>query len=141
MNWAKIRNMIGLRFSAWTNSCDQGMAAEIGEDRGEGARADEQEADHGRGAAGQIDRLAQPVPGQRAVGGGQHDRAERADRRRFRRRREPEHDGAEHRQDQHREREEGGEQRAGGPGRTVASVSSSGSFGASDGLMMARPTT
>ena len=40
----------------------------------------------------------------------QHDPAERADRGRFGRRRQPEHDRAEHRDDQDREREERGEQ-------------------------------
>ena len=33
MNWAKIRNMIGLRFSAWTISWIKRMAVQIGEDR------------------------------------------------------------------------------------------------------------
>ena len=45
------------------------------------------------------------------IAGRKHDRAERADRGRFRRRRQAEQDRAKHRQDQYRERKERGQQR------------------------------
>ncbi len=85
---------------------DHLVAAEIGEYRREGPGADEEPADHRRGLHGQIDRLAQPLPGQRPVGRGKAETAKRADRGRLRRRGEAEEDCSEYREDQDGERHE-----------------------------------
>ena len=110
ITWARIRNCSGVSSRPVHEVRDHRLAAEVGEDRGEGERADEEPAHHRRGAHGEVDRLAQPLPGERAVGGGEQEPAERADRGRLGRRGEAEEDRAEHRQDQERERQERGEQ-------------------------------
>ena len=77
MSCARIRNCSGDRSRPVTNSRDHLLAAEIGEHRGEGPGADEQPADHRRGAHRQIDAIRaaaarsargrrRPAPGRRA---------------------------------------------------------------------------
>ena len=142
MAWARIRNCSGVSDEALHEVGDHRLPAEVGEDRGEGERADEEPADHRRGAHGEIDRLLQPLPGQRPVGGGEQEAAERADRRRLRRGREPHDDRAEHREDQHRERQERGEERPEHEAdRGVAEILRACGFGASDGFSEARVIT
>jgi hypothetical protein len=59
MTCARIRNWIRAHVQAEDELLDDMMAAEIGEHRREGPRADEKIADHRRGARRQIDRLLQ----------------------------------------------------------------------------------
>ena len=73
MNWARIRKPVRVQIRGKNPMLDHLVAAEIGEHRGEGPRADEQIADHRRGAGGQIDGLLQPLEGERAIAGGEHE--------------------------------------------------------------------
>ena len=57
MIWARIMNPVGDRFIAQHELLDRLVAAEIGEHRREGERADEQPAHHRGGARGEEHRL------------------------------------------------------------------------------------
>ena len=138
---AMIRNVSGVDVEPGTNSLMTCCAAEIGEHRGEGrtSRRTASRPSPSR-AHRQVDRFLQPVPGQRAVGGGQHEPAQRADGRGLGGRRQTEQDGAQHREDQHRQREEGRQQHQDDARTDTSPTSSLLGFGARCGCSMARAT-
>ncbi len=85
------------------------LPPEVGEHGREGVGADEQPADHRRGAHGEIDAFAQTLPCHRAVDKGKEDTAQCTDRCRLCRGGETEKDRPEHRKDQESQRHERGD--------------------------------